>query len=168
MQQWVRDVALPDGPALFVIEDETGSGKTEAALMLAHRLMRSGRAEGLYVALPTMATSNAMFDRLAPTHRNLFSAADAPSISLAHSARWFHEGFREPRSMREGRRTDSKTGDLDSEATASRRVRRDRDDRRKAFHSGHRIRFTIPSDYLPCCQTGFRRFAATADAAVLF
>ena len=32
MQKWARDVELPAGPALFMIEDETGSGKTEAAL----------------------------------------------------------------------------------------------------------------------------------------
>ena len=135
MQQWARDVALPDGPALFVIEDETGSGKTEAALMLAHRLMRDGRAEGLYVALPTMATSNAMFDRLAPTHRHLFAAAPAPSISLAHSARWFHEGFRGA-ALNAGRDEApySKTGDQDSETTASAACAAwIADDRRKAF-----------------------------------
>ena len=37
MQEWARAVELPAGPALFMIEDETGSGKTEAAVMLAHR-----------------------------------------------------------------------------------------------------------------------------------
>ena len=64
MQDWARSVKLPTGPTLFMIEDETGSGKTEAALMLAHRLMAEERAEGLYIALPTMATANAMFDRM--------------------------------------------------------------------------------------------------------
>ena len=63
MQQWAAEVALPEGPLLAVLEDETGSGKTEAALMLAHRLIASGRAEGIYLALPTMATANAMFER---------------------------------------------------------------------------------------------------------
>ena len=72
MQEWANDVDLPDGPSLFLIEDETGSGKTEAAVMLAHRLMRAGRGDGVYVALPTMATANAMFDRLASAHRLLF------------------------------------------------------------------------------------------------
>ena len=49
MQGWAHRVELPDGPALFMIEDETGSGKTEAALMLAHRLMASGRQAALYI-----------------------------------------------------------------------------------------------------------------------
>ena len=135
MQQWARDAALPDGPALFVIEDETGSGKTEAALMLAYRLMKAGRAEGLYIALPTMATSNAMFDRLGRTQRHLFAAAPAPSISLAHSARWFHKGFRRA-TLDAGRNEPpySTTGDPDSQATASAACAAwIADDRRKAF-----------------------------------
>ena len=94
MQRWAEKVALPSGPTLFMIEDETGSGKTEAALMLAHRLIASGAADGLYVALPTMATANAMFDRLAGAHRHLFAADAQPSIALAHGARDMHEGFR--------------------------------------------------------------------------
>jgi CRISPR-associated endonuclease/helicase Cas3 len=57
-------VALPVGPLLALVEDVTGGGKTEAALVLAHRLLAAGRADGLYFALPTMATANAMFDRI--------------------------------------------------------------------------------------------------------
>ena len=66
--------------------------------MLAHRLMSPSRgedrADGLYVALPTMATSNAMFDRLAASHRHLFAAGAIPSIALVHGARDMHAGFR--------------------------------------------------------------------------
>ncbi len=94
MQDWARSVELPAGPALFMIEDETGSGKTEAALMLAHRLMATNRADGLYIALPTMATANAMFDRLGVAYRRLFTADSSPSIALAHGARDLHCGFR--------------------------------------------------------------------------
>lgn len=94
MQEWARTVALPDGPVLALIEDETGSGKTEAALMLAHRLMAAGRADGLYLALPTMATANAMFDRLARAQRALFAPDAVPSLALAHGARELHPGFR--------------------------------------------------------------------------
>ena len=94
MQEWARTVALPAGPALFLIEDETGSGKTEAAVMLAYRLLKVSRLDGLYVALPTMATANAMYDRLAAAYRHLFTADARPSIALAHGARAMHEGFR--------------------------------------------------------------------------
>ena len=135
MQRWARDVELPDGPALYVIEDDTGSGKTEAALMLSYRLIARGGAEGLYIALPTMATANAMFDRLARVQRHLFEPASAPSISLAHSARWFHRGFRSV-TLNAGRDEQpySTTGELDSETTASTACAAwISDDRRKAF-----------------------------------
>jgi CRISPR-associated endonuclease/helicase Cas3 len=46
-----------------LLEDVTGAGKTEAAMMLAHRLMAGGCGDGLFVGLPTMATANAMFGR---------------------------------------------------------------------------------------------------------
>ena len=94
MQEWARSVALPAGPALFAIEDETGSGKTEAALALAHRLMAAGRAEGLYIALPTMATANAMFERLGAACRALFAPDGDPSVALVHGARDMHRRFR--------------------------------------------------------------------------
>ena len=97
MQEWARGVSLPEGPALFIVEDETGSGKTEAALMLAHRLMASSRADGLYMALPTMATANAMFDRMGGAVRHLFAPDANPSLALAHGARDLHRGFRAAR-----------------------------------------------------------------------
>ena len=137
MQEWARSVELPAGPVLAMIEDETGSGKTEAALMLAHRLMQSGHAEGLYVALPTMATANAMFDRLAAAYRRLFSAERQPSIALAHGARDLHQGFRA--AMLRGGRVEAPYSDSDgleeaSETTASAACAAwIADDRRKAF-----------------------------------
>ncbi|MDD9985155.1 MAG: CRISPR-associated helicase Cas3' [Spirochaetaceae bacterium] len=137
MQAWAQRVDLPAGPALFMIEDETGSGKTEAALMLAHRLMASGRADGIYVALPTMATANAMFDRLAAAHRRLFAADDVPSVALVHGAREMHRGFRS--AMRSGGRNEcpySRAGGPDeaAETTASAACAAwIADDRRRAF-----------------------------------
>ena len=122
MQEWARKVDLPAGPVLFMVEDETGSGKTEAALMLAHRLIASGAADGLYVALPTMATANAMFDRLADACRYLFASDAQPSIALAHGARDMHDGFRAARpcgGRKEKSYSGSGTPDEASETTAS-------------------------------------------------
>lgn len=84
VQEWAQTVVLPAGPMLAVIEDVTGSGKTEAAVTLAHRLLAAGRATGLYVGLPTTATANAMFGRLARAYRALFAATTRPSLALAH------------------------------------------------------------------------------------
>ena len=61
--------------------------------MLAHRLIAAGRGAGLYVALPTMATADVMYERLAVAYRNLFTFGSSPSLALAHGARDLHEGF---------------------------------------------------------------------------
>ncbi len=93
LQAWANAVAISPGPQLFVLEELTGSGKTEGGLSLAARLMSEGTGRGIYFALPTMATADAMFDRLRSkregdtdeTWRRFFSAGDA-SLILAHSA----------------------------------------------------------------------------------
>lgn len=93
MQAAVADVALPDGPTLALIEDATGAGKTEAALILAHRMIRAGKGRGLYFALPTTATADAIFARLRPMLRRMFDGR--PSLSLAHGRRMLSNEFAE-------------------------------------------------------------------------
>ena len=84
---------MPEGPCLFVIEDVTGAGKTEAALVLAHRLMCAGRASGAFVALPTMATANAMYGRLSDAYARLFVSSAHPSLVLAHGRSKLNDAF---------------------------------------------------------------------------
>lgn len=95
-QDWASTVALPDGPALFVLEDATGSGKTEAAQILVHRLMAAGRASGAFWAMPTQATANAMYDRQSGCILALFDShsGSRPSLVLAHGQSRMHQGFR--------------------------------------------------------------------------
>ena len=71
----------------------TGSGKTEAAILLAARLMAGGSASGLFFALPTMATANAMYDRLAQSYERLFDDAARPSLVLGHGKRTLNARF---------------------------------------------------------------------------
>jgi CRISPR-associated endonuclease/helicase Cas3 len=96
LQEYAMDVAgRGSGPRLFLFEDVTGAGKTEAALLTAHALMAAGEAEGLYIGLPTTATANGMYARLADSYRALFAEKpDAPpSLMLAHGARGIHDAF---------------------------------------------------------------------------
>jgi len=58
------DMDLPQGAQEVSGEAEMGKGKTEAALSLAARYLEQGFADGITIALPTMATSNAMFERV--------------------------------------------------------------------------------------------------------
>ncbi|MTJ82379.1 MAG: CRISPR-associated helicase Cas3' [Telmatospirillum sp.] len=90
---------LPSGPLLAVIEDMTGSGKTEAGDLIAQRLVGLGRADGVYVGLPTMATADAAFIRRfgdetgrVPLDDALFS--EPAQVMLAHSKRRRGRAFR--------------------------------------------------------------------------
>ncbi len=88
MQSLTESLDLSDGPQLVLIEDATGSGKTEAAILLAARMMAAGRGEGIFVALPTMATANAMHKRLQNAIDALFergvNGEQEPSLIFAH------------------------------------------------------------------------------------
>lgn len=93
LQTSCRDVPLTSGPMIAVLEDEPGSGKTEAALILANRMMIAGKARGLYFALPTMATADAMFSRVADVVGRLY--VSEPSLALAHGRARLSGRFRQ-------------------------------------------------------------------------
>ncbi|WP_372740051.1 CRISPR-associated helicase Cas3' [Neptunomonas sp.] len=96
LQRWAETVEIDATPQLFILEDVTGAGKTEAALALTHRLMAAGAADGFYFGLPTMATSNAMFSRVASHYQQMLDGLEKqPSIVLAHGAREMNNLFRE-------------------------------------------------------------------------
>ena len=48
---------------ITIIEAPMGEGKTEAALYLAERMCEIWHKRGIYISLPTQATSNQMFGR---------------------------------------------------------------------------------------------------------
>ena len=91
LQAWASAVPLESGAQLYMLEDVTGAGKTEAAVILAHRLMSSGCADGFFIGLPTMATANAMYGRIAQVYARLF--AGNASLVLAHGQRNLVEAF---------------------------------------------------------------------------
>ncbi|KWT98067.1 MULTISPECIES: CRISPR-associated helicase/endonuclease Cas3 [unclassified Variovorax] len=88
LQRFADSVELDRaGPSLFILEDETGAGKTEAALTLASRLLQAGRGTGVLVSLPTQATADALCGRLLPLANMFFEAeGGVPSFSLAHGS----------------------------------------------------------------------------------
>jgi CRISPR-associated endonuclease/helicase Cas3 len=103
---------LSSGPSLTIIEDRMGAGKTEAALGLVARLIAAGQASGVYVALPTMATSNGIFARIESFAARLFRGE--VNLRLAHGrARDFDPFTRVTRRALRGR---SSTSDDEREA----------------------------------------------------
>lgn len=95
LQNYAIEVLLSSSPQLMILEDVTGAGKTEAALVLAQRLMGEGLANGIYIALPTMATANAMYERLGKVYRKFYQPENNPSLILAHGARDLSSRFKQ-------------------------------------------------------------------------
>ncbi|WP_299946914.1 CRISPR-associated helicase Cas3' [uncultured Microbulbifer sp.] len=93
LQKLAAEVPLGVDPQLLILEDVTGAGKTEVAMVLCHRLMSQGLANGIFVGLPTMATSNAMYRRMADSYKALYKKQTNPSLVLAHSARKLNQQF---------------------------------------------------------------------------
>jgi len=79
-------------PGIVVIEAAMGEGKTEAALAAAEMLACKKGCGGIYFALPSQATSNAMFKRIEDWLKE--ASTDAHSILLAHGKADFHEDYR--------------------------------------------------------------------------
>jgi CRISPR-associated endonuclease/helicase Cas3 len=93
MQAQVIDLAERlDRPALVIIEAPTGVGKTEAALYLADRWAGTLRQRGLYVAMPTMATSNQMFGRVQAVLNRRYPETGVRPLLVHSQARWAKEG----------------------------------------------------------------------------
>jgi CRISPR-associated endonuclease/helicase Cas3 len=95
LQQAVVDV-LADlkKPAILLLEAPMGEGKTEAAFFAHLELQRHFEHRGLYVALPTKATGNAMFTRTLKflrgqgTNRRL-------DLQLAHGGALLNDTFQD-------------------------------------------------------------------------
>ncbi len=78
-----RLLADSRGPALLLVEAPMGEGKTELAFLAHLRLQRANQHRGLYVALPTQATGNALFER-ALTFLRAFAGEQQLDIQLVH------------------------------------------------------------------------------------
>jgi CRISPR-associated endonuclease/helicase Cas3 len=90
--QMLTEQVVVDIPALVIVEAEMGKGKTEAALSMAARFLARGIGEGVTIALPTMATSNAMFGRVEEVVPRLFPSQDV-QLALAHGRASRHTRF---------------------------------------------------------------------------
>jgi CRISPR-associated endonuclease/helicase Cas3 len=82
------------GPGLIFIEAPMGEGKTEAALAAAEVLAARFGADGLFVGMPTQATSDAMFNRVVDWAQSLDSSAP---VGLLHGKRRFNQRWRKMR-----------------------------------------------------------------------
>ena len=93
-QRAAVEIATREDPDLMIVEAPPGSGKTELAFAAAEVLMRARGLQGVFVALPTQATTNAMFERVSAWLTSILG--DDPQklgIQLAHGKNSLNESF---------------------------------------------------------------------------
>ena len=81
-QAALLEATLPRPGQVTVLEAETGSGKTEAALIHFLRLFQTGEVDGLYFALPTRAAAVQIHRRIKDIVNGWLGKA-APPVGLA-------------------------------------------------------------------------------------
>ena len=82
----IQQAAAQDTPLeapVAIIESETGSGKTEAALWRFARMYAKGLVDGMYFALPTRAAAVQIHSRVEQFVARLFPAGQRPPVVLA-------------------------------------------------------------------------------------
>lgn len=79
-------------PTLLLIEAPMGEGKTEAAFYAHLRLQQTLGHRGMYVALPTRATGNAMFKRTAGFLEGM-GRRDPVDLQLLHGATLLNDDY---------------------------------------------------------------------------
>jgi len=67
---------MSEAERILLIESETGSGKTEAALRWFWRLQHEGKVEGLYFALPTRVAARELYNRVLRSVQTVFPDAN--------------------------------------------------------------------------------------------
>lgn len=81
-------------PGLIIIEAPTGIGKTELALTAAEQLAFKQGKTGLYMGLPTQATTNAMFTRVEKWLKNIAKEQQInPDIKLLQGKASFNKEY---------------------------------------------------------------------------
>lgn len=78
----------PKTPFIMLVEAPTGIGKTEIAMYLADQWLQDHDGSGLYIAMPTQATSNQIYTRSKEVLENRYND-QLINLTLAHGqARW--------------------------------------------------------------------------------
>ncbi len=72
IQQLCLDLPIHRNGSLTILESDTGSGKTEAALARFVRLYQEGLVDGMYFAVPTRSAATQLYDRVVEAIHHAF------------------------------------------------------------------------------------------------
>jgi CRISPR-associated endonuclease/helicase Cas3 len=73
VQQQCLDLPIHRNGSLSILESDTGSGKTEAAIARFVRLFQEGLVDGMYFAVPTRSAATQLYDRVVEATQKAFS-----------------------------------------------------------------------------------------------
>lgn len=95
----IEAAADADGTGLLILEAPMGIGKTEAALAAAEVLAQRFGCRGVFVALPTRATTDAMFSRVHDwlMHVPVSDATGTLPLALVHGTAAFNQEYQDLR-----------------------------------------------------------------------
>lgn len=94
-QKMSASIGAAVDPGMVIVEAGTGQGKTEIALIAAEQLAYQTGRNGVFMGLPTQATTNAMFDRVNTWLKTLAqSQHDDYAIQLMHGKAKFNQVYR--------------------------------------------------------------------------
>ena len=151
--QRALDKLDPDDPAhrLLILEAETGSGKTEAALAWFFKLFVAGKVGGLYFALPTRVAARELYQRIAGYIRRWFPDPERRPVTVLAVPGYSQVDDLPPRCLL----PDAEQADLwHDEAELRRRERAWAAERPKRYLAGTVAVGTIDQALLAVVQTG--------------
>ncbi len=112
-QEFIKNTLGLQTPFLAILEAPTGSGKTESALLLADQSIQRDQSAGFYIAMPSQATSNQMFNRTVDFLGRRYST-ETLNIHLVHGAALLNKEFEKLRFAGVAQDQEVKSGHLTS------------------------------------------------------
>ena len=91
LQASVAEGFAPTGPGIIAIAAPTGEGRTEAALIAAHKLAAASGRHGFFFAVPEVAAAEGLHGRLSGYLGRSAPAGAAPPLRRAHSQAMLYE-----------------------------------------------------------------------------
>ena len=73
IQQQCLDLPIHQNGSLSILESDTGSGKTEAAIARFVRLYQEGLVDGMYFAVPTRSAATQLYERVVEAAKRVFT-----------------------------------------------------------------------------------------------
>ncbi|MFN3594334.1 MAG: CRISPR-associated helicase Cas3' [Thiobacillaceae bacterium] len=110
-----ESIPLDEDARLLLIESDTGSGKTEAALAWFFRLYAQGQVDGLYFALPTRVAARELYARVLKATAAAFDEPARPApvlLAVPGYVRLDGEDIQPALTAPEGKLWDDNTQDL--------------------------------------------------------